>query len=91
MSRARWMWSISAVLLLAIGGGWFGWQLRKVRWAQEKAVPEMERLAKENKPLAAFLLAEQARKYLADDKPLNQTISEMTRKSCHRFFSPPKE
>jgi formylglycine-generating enzyme required for sulfatase activity len=80
MSRARWMWFIAAVLLLAIAGGWFGWQLRKVRWAQEKAVPEIERLTKENKPLAAFLLAQQAHKYLPGDKPLNQTISEMTRR-----------
>ena len=80
MSRARWMWSIAAVLLIAIAGGWFYWQLRMVRWAQEKAVPEMAKLRDENKPLAAFLLAQQAHKFLPDDKPLNQAISEMTQR-----------
>lgn len=77
-SRSRWMWSLAAVLLIAIAGGSFYWQLRKVRWAQEKAVPAMAKLRDENKSLAAFLLAQQARKFLPDDKPLNQAISEMT-------------
>jgi serine/threonine protein kinase/formylglycine-generating enzyme required for sulfatase activity len=80
ISRSRWMWALVAVLLIAVAGGSFYWQLRKVRWAQEKAVPAMEKLREENKPLAAFLLAQQARKFLPDDKPLNQAISEMTQR-----------
>lgn len=80
ISRSRWMWSLAAVLLIALAAGSFYWQLRRVHWAQEKAVPEIAKLREQDKPLAAFLLAQQARKFLPDDKPLNQAISEMTRR-----------
>ena len=52
--------------------GWLSWRSGKVRWAREKALPEIVNLRAQDKPLAAFLLSKQTKKYLPDEKLLSE-------------------
>ena len=62
----------TVVLLLALGA-LAVWQYNRsanVRWAQQIALPEIERLAEAGKQIEAFNLAEEAKQYIDDDTAL---------------------
>jgi formylglycine-generating enzyme required for sulfatase activity/predicted Ser/Thr protein kinase len=76
-AKPRWRWfAASAALLLlvlALGGWWYhGWSRRQ--WARNEAIPQAQRLLEENRSLAAFLLLQQAQRYLPDDPQLKQML-----------------
>jgi eukaryotic-like serine/threonine-protein kinase len=59
---------LTVVLLLIAGGSiWFFRHNSQVRWAREQAIPKISRLVEERDFVAAFDLAEQAKKYIPGD------------------------
>jgi formylglycine-generating enzyme required for sulfatase activity len=57
------------LLLLLLGSllGWYSHRQAKIRWAREKALPEIRRLIDEEKYTAAFTIAQEAEKYIPLD------------------------
>ena len=66
------------VLFIIAWGMWLYQRSEKRHWAREQAIPEMIRLNKENKQLAAFLLLRQAEGYLPNDTQLAQVAKTFT-------------
>jgi dienelactone hydrolase/predicted Ser/Thr protein kinase len=65
--------AIAAALVVAIAaGGWIYHHASQRRWAREVALPRINTLFGENKPLAAFDLLEKARKALPNDPQLEE-------------------
>jgi formylglycine-generating enzyme required for sulfatase activity len=80
---------ITVVLLLIAGGAiWFFRHNYQVRWARDQAVPEISRLVEERDFVAAFGLAEQARKYIPGD-PVFARLSRDYSLSVSIHTSPP--
>lgn len=83
-ARPSSVWAAYAIpalvlVLLAIGVSlWFYQRSEKRLWAREQAIPNIVRLASENKPVAAFLLARRAQKYLPGDPRLAQLMDALT-------------
>ncbi len=60
-----------AILIGAVGLGARSYlQASRVRWVEEKAVPEISRLINENRRLAAFTLFQQAQRYAPGSRKL---------------------
>jgi formylglycine-generating enzyme required for sulfatase activity/dienelactone hydrolase len=79
------------VLVLVIGsvGGVFTYlRSLKVRWARQEALPTISRLVKQSDYLAAFVLAQQAQKYIRDDPSFHELWGNMTR-SLSAVTAPP--
>jgi dienelactone hydrolase len=70
------------ILLAAVATGSFSWlrHQSKVRWAREKAIPEIRQLMEDSSDVTAeaFLLAREAGKYLAGDPDFEQILSEIS-------------
>jgi hypothetical protein len=64
--------------LIAAAAIWYTHRQSKIRWAQEVAIPEIERLADEGNYTAAYLLAQQAAKYIPNDQALNELLPTIT-------------
>ena len=75
-SRAVLVTVTVTILLVAFAGALFYYRTSRRRWAHDEATPRVAALAKENKPLAAFLLLEKAQKYLPQDTKLQQLAEE---------------
>ena len=75
-SRAVLVTVTVTILLVAFAGALFYYRTSRRRWAHDEATPRVAALAKENKPLAAFLLLEKAQKYLPQDAKLQQLAEE---------------
>jgi serine/threonine protein kinase/formylglycine-generating enzyme required for sulfatase activity len=78
--RALRMWiSVSTALLviLVIAGLWVH-RNSKRQWARDEAIPQMNALIEKGEPLAAFLVLQNAEKYLPGDAPLNQFADQIT-------------
>ena len=75
-SRAVLVTVTVAILIVAFAGALFFYRASRRRWAHEEAIPRVAALAKENKPLAAFLLLEKAQQYLPQDAQLQQLADE---------------
>jgi serine/threonine protein kinase/dienelactone hydrolase len=76
------LYTIPAVLcILAIVGigGWFYRRSEKRLWVREQAIPGIANLLGEDKSLAAFLLLEQAERYLPADPQIAQIAADNTR------------
>jgi eukaryotic-like serine/threonine-protein kinase len=71
---------IAAVVLLAIAAaaGWLFYRSSRRHWARQEAIPQSIHLRESNKSLEAYLLLEQARKYLPADPQLKQITDEST-------------
>jgi serine/threonine protein kinase len=68
------VWLVGTVLLIAaLGTAYVAWN-RQVRWARDEAIPEAARLTDQGQYVAAFALAERAKRYAPDD-PLLQSIT----------------
>ena len=68
-STRRWSAAIAAVALVAaaIPGAWFVRQNARVRWAREQALPAIDRLSEREEYVAAFQLAQEAKRYIPTD------------------------
>ena len=68
-------WLIAALVVLVVVAGVFGWYVRqgsRARWAREQALPEIERLVEQEKFVAAFRLAHDARRAIPTDPVWNR-------------------
>jgi eukaryotic-like serine/threonine-protein kinase len=68
--RRAWVWMTAALILLLATTVWLAWYARKAsqaRWAREVAIPEIERLVDKEEYVAAFRLADEARKAIPGD------------------------
>jgi serine/threonine protein kinase/dienelactone hydrolase len=65
--------SIVVASLLA-AGGWFYHRSERRHWAREEAIPQIVKLEDQNRSLAAFLLLQEAEKYLPADPQLTQLV-----------------
>jgi len=77
---SRGMVVIVAIVVVAIvsTAAWLFYRSSRQHWAREEAIPQIVQLRDSNKSLAAFLLLEQARKYLPADPQLKQIAEEST-------------
>jgi len=76
------------ILLAAAASVWFYQRSEKRHWAREQAIPEIGRLASQNKSLAAFRLLQQAQKYLPGDPQLAQIAEGLTHAASVRSTPP---
>ncbi len=60
----------TAILVLGVLGYWLYHRSQQRRWAREEAIPEIAKLQDSQKPLAAFLLMQSAKRILGDDPQL---------------------
>ena len=73
--RLRAAYAIPALVMVLLAAGaavWFYQRSEKRHWAHEQAIPEINRLLAERKPVAAFLLLRKAEQYLPGDSQLAQ-------------------
>jgi len=68
------VYALALVLLLSTVSviAWFYQRSQRQLWAREKAIPEITQLKDQHKPLAAYLLLQQAEKILSGDSQLAQ-------------------
>jgi len=71
--------TIISLLALCLAGISLYQRNAKVRWARERGLPEIERLAGEEKYVAAFRLAQQAEKYVPRDPALLKLWPQVSR------------
>jgi eukaryotic-like serine/threonine-protein kinase len=74
--------SVPAVLLMIAAvllGGKLYRRNEKIHWAREQAIPEIIELIQKSKYPAAFALAEEAQKYIADEPRLQRLWPDMSR------------
>jgi formylglycine-generating enzyme required for sulfatase activity len=53
-----------------VAGGWFAYRASRARWARNVLLPEISRLSAAGPNARAFVLAREARRYLPDDRTL---------------------
>jgi formylglycine-generating enzyme required for sulfatase activity/predicted Ser/Thr protein kinase len=71
------MLAMAAVaLLVCIVAGWWVYRTNRRRWAHDEALPRVRDLIATKKPVAAFALLENARKYLPGDPQPDQIAAE---------------
>lgn len=66
------------LVLLVAAGAWFYHRMDKRRWAREQAIPAIAKLQQDDKSLAAFLLLQEAQRYLPGDPQLTQIAGSLT-------------
>ena len=66
------------VILLVGAVIWFYEKYENRHWAYESAIPEINKLISQDRPLAAYLLAQKAEKYLPGDAALAHVREEAT-------------
>jgi len=78
----------AALLLAILGGVWLFQRAERRRWAREDAVPEINKLKDEAKPLAAFQVLRKAEQILPGDAPLAQAAQDLTMSTSVRSTTP---
>ncbi|MBE3131918.1 MAG: SUMF1/EgtB/PvdO family nonheme iron enzyme, partial [Acidobacteria bacterium] len=69
--RPRVMVPLALILVAAIAAGaWLAYRASRARWARNVALPEIARLAGVGPSARAFVLAREARRYVPDDRSL---------------------
>jgi formylglycine-generating enzyme required for sulfatase activity/dienelactone hydrolase len=89
--RLSWGARVAAVVLLVMFVAAIAWFFRRDsqrRWARDKALPDIERLAANGSNAAALALALEARKLLPGDRALDKVLSEVSRE-CSIQSEPP--
>ncbi len=68
-STTRWWAALAVVALVAaaVPGVWFVRQNERIRWAREQALPQIDRLSEREEYVAAFQLAQEAKRYIPTD------------------------
>ena len=79
--------ALALVVLLAGAAMWLYQRSENRHWAREQ-IPEIAKLAADHKPVAAFLLAQKAQKYLPGDAELSRIADGLTHVASVRS-SPP--
>jgi len=64
--------ALAALLALVAAAVWLAVRNSRVRWARNVALPEIQRLVEQQRFLAAFLLVQQAERYLPNDPRIQQ-------------------
>jgi formylglycine-generating enzyme required for sulfatase activity/dienelactone hydrolase/predicted Ser/Thr protein kinase len=77
-----------ALALIASAVAWWWVRDSRVRWAREVALPEIARLAEREDTVAAYDLAQQARRYLPHDRQLERLSSTVTQTGSLRSDPP---
>ena len=86
----RWIVAAAVLLLLiAVPFGWFVRQESRARWAREQALPEIERLVNQEQYVAAFGLANDARRYVGTD-PIWNRLDPLISHSLSVNTTPPR-
>lgn len=70
--------AVVTLLVAILGGGWLYQRSERRRWAREEAIPEINRLNGETKPLAAFQVLRKAEQILPGDSRLAQVAQNLT-------------
>jgi formylglycine-generating enzyme required for sulfatase activity/dienelactone hydrolase/tRNA A-37 threonylcarbamoyl transferase component Bud32 len=76
-SRRAVIAAVAAVLAVAAGGAWLYQRSEKRHWAREQAMPEIARLLKEARPVAASRLLREAERYLPGDTALSELAKQV--------------
>ncbi len=71
--------SLLVLVDILFGGSWLVHRNARIRWAREKALPEIARLAEKEEYLAAFDLAREAERYLAGDREFAERWASVSR------------
>lgn len=66
------------MLILISAGALFYRKSEKIDWAREQAIPQVAELQNKRQSLAAFLLQQEAQRYLPGDAHLRQAVAEST-------------
>jgi formylglycine-generating enzyme required for sulfatase activity/DNA-binding winged helix-turn-helix (wHTH) protein/dienelactone hydrolase len=79
-SMMRRVYAIGVLPIILLVGAviWFYQQYENRSWAQESAIPEINRLISQDRPLAAYLIAQKAERYLRGDAALAHVSEEAT-------------
>ena len=78
-TRARIAAAVVALVVLGAASAWIYRGYAKSRWAREQALPEIARLAAQEKYAAALLLAQEANRYIPKDPELAKVWNEISR------------
>lgn len=70
--------AFAALLVTLAAAGWLYERSSRRQWASEQAVPRIESLLSEGKPLGAFSLLEKAQSYRPDDPKIKQLAEKTT-------------
>jgi formylglycine-generating enzyme required for sulfatase activity/dienelactone hydrolase len=82
-AQQLWRWlrvggAVALILALGLSLAWFFRMTAKVRWARERALPQIEQLAKTGRTFSAFALAQQAERYLPHDPAMSNLWSQIS-------------
>jgi dienelactone hydrolase len=77
-SRTRLAAAIAVLLVVAAGVTWWAQHNAKVRWARQEALPKIIRLAESEKFDDAYLLLQQAQRYIPEDPLLAEQIQQIS-------------
>jgi len=79
-SMVRRAYVVAAFPLVLLVGAviWFYYEYQNRRWAHESAIPEIDKLISQDRPLAAYLLSQKAERYLHGDTALAHVRDEAT-------------
>jgi serine/threonine protein kinase/formylglycine-generating enzyme required for sulfatase activity len=70
--------TVAALLIFVVAGLWL-YRNSKRQWAREEAIPQINSLLDQKKPVAAFQLLDTAKKYLPSDPQLQQIAGDNSR------------
>jgi serine/threonine protein kinase/formylglycine-generating enzyme required for sulfatase activity/predicted esterase len=80
--------AVGLILLIILAAVWFFNRQAKIRWASEDAIPEVSRLIESGLEnyIRAYQLAEEAEKYIPDNKKLKDLLSQCAVHTSIRTF-----
>ncbi|TKJ32602.1 MAG: hypothetical protein CEE38_22825 [Planctomycetes bacterium B3_Pla] len=70
---------VSGLVLATVVAGSIAWEHYRTQWAQQNAMPQIDRLIAQNNYFPAFVLARKASRYIPDDPLLVDRWSRLTR------------
>ena len=77
-AKGRWPGIAIVTVAVIVIAGWLLWREFRMRWAREKALPEIAQLVEKGQSRAAFALAEQIERVIPGDPVLARLFNEMS-------------
>jgi dienelactone hydrolase len=77
-----------ALVLAILGGAWWHKRSETQRWALQDAIPEINKLTDEHKPLAAFEVLQKAEQILPDDAGLAKAAQDLMMFTAVKSLTP---